>query len=390
MDHIEKAVTAYPELAERYSAMGALFDKKLWHQLTGVLSTFLHDESNRRGDNFVQLYSEFIIKFEGKLNQLELAKLMGPIVGSFADAEGKYKFIDALLEKTVRLGAEATLLITLLRLHVKLQTRPVDATPEARAATMLELKKDMEAKKIEVDALQGVADTVIHATFYDLASEYYKEAGPPEDYYKHALMLLSYSSMESLGPEKAMKLATDMSLAALSGDGVYNFGEVLATPIVGALDNTPNAWLGEMLRVFNRGDIQAFGVLYNSHKADFDAQPALMYRMDFIKEKLTLLALMNFVFETPSEERTIPFAAVAEHCVVPEEQVEWMAMRAMSLGLIKGSMDQVDQTLTVDWVQPRVLDNGQMKHLADRLGGWAIKVEETSRFIEDQTLELGI
>lgn len=187
-----------------------------------------------------------------------------------------------------------------------------------------------------------------------------------------------------------MKLATDMSLAALSGDGVYNFGEVLATPIVGALENTPNAWLGEMLRVFNRGDIQAFGVLYNSHKADFDAQPALMFRMDFIKEKLTLLALMNLVFETPSDERTIPFAVVAEHCVVPEEQVEWMAMRAMSLGLIKGSMDQVDQTLTVNWLQPRVLDNGQMKHLADRLGGWAIKVEETSRFIEDQTLELGI
>ena len=27
---------------------------------------------------------------------------------------------------------------------------------------------------------------------------------------------------------------------------------------------------------------------------------------------------------------------------------------------------------------------------ADRLGGWAEKVEETSKFIEDQTLELGI
>lgn len=391
MDHIEKSAIAYPELAERYGDLGTKFDKKLWHQLTGALSAFVHDESNRRGDNFVTLYTEFIQKVEGKLNQLELAKLMGPIVQSFADAESKYKFIDDLLEKKARLGEEATLLITLLRCHVKLATPPPAGTaPEARAATLLELKKDMEAKKVEVDALSGVADTVIHATFYDLASEYYKEAGPPEEYYKHALMLLSYSSMESLRPEKAMKLATDMSLAALSGDGVYNFGEVLATPITNALEGTPNAWLGEMLRVFNRGDIRGFGVLYNANQAAFDAQPALMYRLDFVKEKLTLLALMNLVFETPSEDRTMPFASVAEHLQVPLEQVEWVAMRAMSLGLVKGSMDQVDQTLTIDWVQPRVLDDGQMQHLADRLGGWAEKVEETSKFIEDQTLELGI
>jgi 26S proteasome regulatory subunit N9 len=67
-----------------------------------------------------------------------------------------------------------------------------------------------------------------------------------------------------------------------------------------------------------------------------------------------------------------------------------MAMKAMSLGLIKGSMDEVEQTLQVDWVQPRVLDAAQMSHLAERFGEWSAKVDDTSRFIESQTLELGI
>jgi 26S proteasome regulatory subunit N9 len=129
---------------------------------------------------------------------------------------------------------------------------------------------------------------------------------------------------------------------------------------------------------------------YAKEKVAFDAQPALCYRLDFVKEKLSLLALMNFVFETPADERTIPFARVAEHCRVPVDQVEWMAMRAMSLGLIKGAMDEIDQTLQVDWVQPRVLDGAQMGHLAGRLGEWAAKVDETGKFIEGQTLELGI
>ena len=41
----------------------------------------------------------------------------------------------------------------------------------------------------------------------------------------------------------------DLSLAALTGDGVFNFGEVLATPLLGILRATPHAWLSELLQV---------------------------------------------------------------------------------------------------------------------------------------------
>lgn len=230
----------------------------------------------------------------------------------------------------------------------------------------------------------------VHSAYYELATEYYKESGPPDVYYKHALMLLAYTPLESMGAEKSAALATDMSLAALTGEGVYNFGEVLATPIVGALAGTPNAWLGEMLRIFNAGDIEGFSELYSANQVAFEGQPSLTFRLEFVKEKLTLLALMNFVFETPAHERTISFAAVAAHCRVALDQVEWVAMRAMSLGLIKGSMDEVEQMLQVDWVQPRVLNSTQMGHLASRFGDWATKVDQTAKFIGDQTLELGI
>jgi hypothetical protein len=44
-------------------------------------------------------------------------------------------------------------------------------------------------------------------------------------------------------------LAVDLSLAALTGDGVFNFGEVLATPLLAVLQQTPHAWLSELLQV---------------------------------------------------------------------------------------------------------------------------------------------
>jgi hypothetical protein len=43
-------------------------------------------------------------------------------------------------------------------------------------------------------------------------------------------------------------------------------GQVLATPIVSALEGTPNAWLGELLGVFNKGDIAGFALLFDARK----------------------------------------------------------------------------------------------------------------------------
>lgn len=37
-------------------------------------------------------------------------------------------------------------------------------------------------------------------------------------------------------------------------------------------------------------------------------------------------------------------------------------MKALSVGLIKGNIDEVDQKVQMTWVQPRVLDLQQVSH----------------------------
>ena len=37
-------------------------------------------------------------------------------------------------------------------------------------------------------------------------------------------------------------------------------------------------------------------------------------------------------------------------------------MKALSLGLVKGSIDQVDKKVHMTWVQPRVLDRNQVTY----------------------------
>ncbi len=45
-------------------------------------------------------------------------------------------------------------------------------------------------------------------------------------------------------------------------------------------------------------------------------------------------------------------------------QVELLVMKALSLGLVKGSIDQVDKKVHMTWVQPRVLDRNQVRKSA--------------------------
>ena len=51
-------------------------------------------------------------------------------------------------------------------------------------------------------------------------------------------------------------------------------------------------------------------------------------------------------------------------------------MKALSLKLIKGSIDQIDNVIVVQWVQPRVLDKEQLKNMQQRLVQWRVKVKK--------------
>ena len=63
-------------------------------------------------------------------------------------------------------------------------------------------------------------------------------------------------------------------------------------------------------------------------------------------------------------------------------------MRAMSIGLIKGTIDGIAQTTSITWVRPRHMDMEQVQQLSSQLDIWSQKVKTVLNTIEDQTPEL--
>jgi 26S proteasome regulatory subunit N9 len=320
MEFIEAQASAHPELAETYEKLGSFHTRKLWHQLTVEIKSFVENPANVKGDNMVKLYEGFISTFEARINQLAFAQVAVQISGTCGGAEAAFKFIKAIAEKKEQLGDEGYIIC------------------QSEVARMMLLSGKSEEAKVILDELKPLveegtsSDPAVQAAYYRSASTYYKINGPASTFYKTGLMLLAYKPVESMPEAEKQELAVDLALAALTGDNVYNFGEVLATPILKCLEGTPQAWLSELLGCFNFGDIDKFNTIISANQAVYNAQPALASNSEYVKEKITLLCLIELFFRRSSHDRNVPFAEIAEQTRLPVEQVEWLLMRAMSLG----------------------------------------------------------
>lgn len=164
--------------------------------------------------------------------------------------------------------------------------------------------------------------------------------------------------------------------------------QVNAHPILASLEGTPHAWLIELLRAFQRGDIEAFARVMSANAAAVAAAPALAASAGLLTEKVTLLAVMELAARKAAADRTISFAELAAALRVPEDAVERVMMRALSLGLVRGSIDEVDRTVNITYIKPRVLDAAQIAVLRERVDAWREKVGTLLTFMEEHTREI--
>lgn len=185
-------------------------------------------------------------------------------------------------------------------------------------------------------------------------------------------------SLEDLSQEERVSRAYDLSVAALVSDAIYNFGELLLHPILDSLTETAHAWLRDLLFAFNRGDLTAYDVL----AGNISKNPLLESHRQFLYIKISLSALTEAVFRRPPHDRTMTFSTISAETKVQPDEIEHLIMKALSLGLIRGSIDQVAQIARINWVQPKVLDMKQIEGMRNRLKEWDGGVNQLGHWIE--------
>ena len=399
---IAEESSKYSNLADDYQALNSFYENKQYHQLTEKLDTIVKDRSKWSGTNMVDLYKKFINEFKSRINPVSLvdfavtaSKQLYPsrpyvqeelnVAASFLDET--QTFLSQGATKNALLGSSESLSANALHLcQSELFLLKVfgENTENGKQALLQELKPRIAA----LEELRS-PEPLVQSSFHRCAAELHRSMGNYGQFYKSCLMYLVFTPTENVANDEGLKLATDLSFAALLGDGIYNFGEIITNNILTLLDGTDKVWLKEMLEIFNNGNIAGFAPLVNKNRQVIESQIENFKEQEQkLKAKLELLSLMELVFRRPAKDRTIGFNEIAKTIQRPVTDVEVIVMRAMSEGLIRGTIDEVDQVLEATWVEPRVLDAPQIKSMVDRLDTWKSSVNETLLFIENQTPEM--
>jgi 26S proteasome regulatory subunit N9 len=63
-------------------------------------------------------------------------------------------------------------------------------------------------------------------------------------------------------------------------------------------------------------------------------------------------------------------------------------MKSMSLGLIRGMIDEVDRVVHIDWAQPRYLNKEHLKTMHKKMEEWELKMDNVIRLVENGSQEL--
>jgi 26S proteasome regulatory subunit N9 len=156
-----------------------------------------------------------------------------------------YVCVQKIREK-VKASDEAVVLISTAIGTLQLHNGNMEAT-----------KAVLRQTQIVLDGLDGI--TSVHGRFYELSSEYHKLMGNHADYYRDALRFLGCIQLSGMSNTEQAQRAFNIGLAAVLGQEIYNFGELLAHPVLDSLRLSADMkWLVDLLFAFNSGNINQF------------------------------------------------------------------------------------------------------------------------------------
>lgn len=380
LQHHLRAAASNDELTHKYLLLAQLYEQKQWHQLTTVLEEIVANEAAFwRDRNMLDLYYDFVSKFEAKLNPMRLVQFCTKASKQFFSSgtlqqeeahEAAVGFMEQIFAKVTKTSAgggwEAGVVAKMRICQLQVQAGRVD-----------QAKLLLKESAPKLNRLEGsVFETQVKSSYYLAQSLVLRQTGPAGEFFRSMLNLFAQKP-DIASPEERLGLAVDVAVAALVAEEVFNFGEILQYDLIKhELSTRPShVWLYNLLVVFNLGDVSAFNEQMDQNRQAVLASPTLASSVHVLRQKATLLSLVCMAFERPNQERDLTFQDIATHTQVPLDQVEWLVMSAFSKKLLRGWVDGVDEVVHVSWIMPRVLDQAQIALLASKLEAWSLNVD---------------
>lgn len=358
----------YPELDGKIHQLRLLYSSKLWHELSERLLDYIEEPKLQQGDSLIRLYEGFVREFESKIDPLKLAQIVTTASDFFISSQKGIEFLTEV-DKRVK-EDQAKMLLTIKMGSLALKSNNIEEG--------LQTIRTM-AKRVEKS---GDLHPLVHSAFHLLQAEYCAIKKNYEEFYQNALQYLAYTPEEKISNQRKIQISVEMAVAVLVSKKIYNFSELLDQPVFKALEGTNDDWLYQMIKTFNTGNIKAYDQTIEKYGNNVKSNATLNQNIKTLNEKIKIMALLELIFSLPKNDRNVPFTSIGKVSGLKDDEIEPLIMRAMSLGLIKGTIDEIDRVVRVSWVVPRVLDLGRIGIMREKIENWNNSLEGLIKTIE--------
>ena len=360
---IQNLSNKYPNLKTLLDDMDSNLNHCLWFQVSENLITLSRKPELQQTKDLIELYDGLVFFIEPTLNPMKYLEFIKNMLINYKDKmTDALTFVENIENKHKHYKGEEKIFIKIIKGFCYLDLNKMYELEEIVKSTEQDFSSNIEI------------DSSLYAQYYKLSSLYYEKKEDYDNFYNNTFQYLAYETR--LSNEEQLEICYKMCSAMLIGEKLYNFAELIEKDFFKLMHGSKYEWISNLILSFNSAKVDQFESMIKQNKKQIDENPILKGKSDFLPIKIRIAALLELIFQKNKSERTITFEEICKICHTQEDKIEFLSMKALSHGLIKGYIDQVEKKLIVSWIQPKYLDREKISLMNDRFTAWIDKAQK--------------
>ena len=372
---IQNLSNKYPNLKSLFDYMDSNLNRRLWFQVSENLISLSSKPELQQTKDLIELYNGLVFFIEPTLNPMKYLEFIKNMLNNYKDnmSDG-LTFIENIENNHKTYKGEEKIFIKIIK-----------------GFCYLDLNKMYELEDIVKNTEQDFSsnieiDTSLYAQYYKLSSLYYEKKEDYDNFYNNSFQYLAYET--KLSNEDKLDICYKMCSSMLIGEKLYNFAELIEKDFFKLMQGTKYEWISNLILSFNSAKVDQFESMISQNKKLIEENPILKGKSDFLPIKIRIAALLELIFQKNKTERTLTFDEICKVCHTDEDKIEYLSMKALSHGLIKGYIDQVEKKLIVNWIQPKYLDREKISLMQERFTSWIDKAQKVLGDLQENAAAL--
>jgi len=365
----------HPSLKTLFDEIDSNMNQHLWYQLSENIITLSQNPELQQGNDLVEFYNGVVFFIEPTMNPMKYLEYVQNMLQNYKNRMGEaLQFVENIENKHKDFKGEAKISIKILKGFCYLELDK-----------MYELEDIINTTEVDFTGKFEIEST-LYAQYYKLSTLFYEKKKDYDRFYNNAFQYLAYET--KLNDEEKLNLCYKMCSAMLIGEKLYNFEELIEKDFFKLMKGSKYDWISNLILSFNSAKVDQFLSMIEQNKKNIEENEILKGKSDFLPIKIRIAALLELIFQKNKAERTLSFDEICKVCMTEEDKIEYISMKALSHGLIKGYIDQAERKLYVNWIQPKYLGKEKIGVMKERINAWIDKAKRVVGDLQDNAAGL--